>query len=226
LDPVSSRKLHELYRTMLGCYGPQHWWPGDTPFEVMVGAVLTQSTNWRNVEKAIANLKASGVLDIRSLAELPLEQMALLVRPSGYYNVKAKKLKALCQWLLQGFGGSLDNLFALDTVVLRQELLEVYGIGEETADSIILYAAAKPVFVIDAYTRRIMGRLKLGPADGSYGGLQAYFMHNLSHDSALFNEFHALFVRHGKDVCRKTGPRCAGCCLTRMCARQSEGNRD
>lgn len=226
MDPATNRKLHQVYRTMLGCYGPQHWWPGETPFEVMVGAVLTQSTNWRNVEKAIANLNGSGVLDIRSLAELPLDRIAPLVRPSGYYNVKAKKLKALCHWLMEGFGGSLDNLFALEAVVLRQELLQVYGVGEETADSIILYAAAKPVFVIDAYTRRIMGRLKLGPADGSYGELQSYFMGNLRHESVFFNEFHALFVRHGKEVCRKTGPRCAECCLARICARQPEANRD
>lgn len=226
MDPATNRELHQVYRAMLDRYGPQHWWPGESPFEVMVGAVLTQSTNWRNVEKAIANLKMSGVLDIRSLAELPGERIAPLVRPSGYYNVKAKKLKAMCQWLMASFGGSLDNLFALDALVLRQELLNVYGIGEETADSIILYAGGKPLFVIDAYTRRIMGRLKLGPADGRYAGLQSYFMGNLPHDSAFFNEYHALFVKHGKDFCRKTAPRCPECCLARICARQAEATCD
>lgn len=202
---------------MLTCYGEQHWWPGEGPFEVLVGAVLTQSTNWRNVEKAIANLKKAGVLNVENLAEMPEAQTAAMVRPSGYYHVKAKKLKSLCSWLKTRFGGRLDRLFALETAELRKELLGVYGIGAETADSIILYAAGKPVFVVDAYTRRILGRLRLGPGDDSYTALQTYFMNNLPHDAGLFNEFHALLVRHGKEVCRKSAPLCSECCLKLQC---------
>ncbi|MBI4330208.1 MAG: endonuclease III domain-containing protein [Chloroflexi bacterium] len=215
--PETAARLSRVYDLLLDQYGPQHWWPGDGPFEVMVGAVLTQSTNWRNVEKAIANLKAAGALNVESLAELPEARIAGMVRPSGYYNTKARKLKAMCSWLKSRFAGSMERLFGLDTAALRQELLGVYGIGEETADSIILYAAEKPIFVVDAYTRRITGRLGLGPADDGYGTLQAFFMENLPHRVPLFNEFHALLVRHGKDVCRKTAPRCPGCRLASLC---------
>ena len=200
---------------MMSCYGPQHWWPAKEPFEVMVGAILTQSAAWRNVEKAITNLKAAGVLSPQALRRLSLSELAAIIRPSGYYNAKARKLKSLVQWLGE-YQDNLDDLFAHSTDHLRQELLSVYGIGEETADAIILYAANKPVFVIDAYTRRIVNRLGLAPEGNSYAAYQALFRDNLPVDPALFNEYHALLVCLGKDVCRRS-PLCRQCCLHDDC---------
>ncbi len=208
----TAEALTDIYNRLFDHYGPQHWWPGETPFEVIIGAILTQSTAWANVEKAIANLKASGLLDPISLDEIATAKLATLIRPSGYYNAKAVKLKACVERLNREHDGSLDNLFALDTGELRKELLSIHGIGPETADSILLYAAHRPVFVIDAYTKRIIGRLGLAPSSDSYEAFQQLFMENLPHDEGMFNEYHALLVRHGKDVCRKT-PRCEGCCL-------------
>jgi endonuclease-3 related protein len=208
----NAQTLNDIYDRLFDRYGPQHWWPGDTPFEVIIGAILTQSTAWINVEKAISNLKTEGLLDPISLDEIATDKLALLIRPSGYYNAKAAKLKAFVERMNQEHGGSLDKLFALDTGDLRKELLSIHGIGPETADSILLYAAHRPVFVIDAYTKRIIGQLGLAPANDSYEAFQRLFMDNLPQDERLFNEYHALFVRHGKDVCRKT-PRCEGCCL-------------
>ncbi len=209
------KTLQEIFERLLRRYGPQHWWPGETPFEVIVGAILTQSAAWSNVEKAILNLKASCALSPRVLRELPEPELAGLIRPSGYYNAKARKLKAMAGWLQQ-YGDSLDRAFAKDIPALREELLAVHGIGEETADSIILYAAGKPIFVIDAYTRRIMGRLGLRPAREGYGGYQALFTANLPADARLFNEYHALLVCLGKYACRKQ-PRCGECCLKDLC---------
>lgn len=208
--------LREIYDRLLGCYGPQHWWPGDSPFEVMVGAILTQSAAWGNVEKALANLKGAGSLSAAALRQLNLPQLARLIRPSGYYNAKAQKLKALAQFL-EAFDDDLARLFSLETGELRRRLLSVHGIGEETADSIILYAAAKPTFVVDAYTRRILERLGLGPASTSYAAFQAFFQASLPQEAQLFNEYHALLVRHGKEACRKL-PRCPVCCLRDICA--------
>lgn len=214
--PSDRSRLNAIYRRLLKHYGPQYWWPGEGAFEVIVGAILTQSTNWMNVEKALANLKKAGALNAGTLADLPENQTAALVRPSGFFNAKAAKLKAVCFWLKERYDCRLERLFALDIPELRAELLGVYGIGPETADSIILYAAGKPVFVVDAYTKRILKRLGLGPAGDSYAKVQAYFMDNLPHKASLFNEFHALFVRHGKDVCRKS-PLCLQCCLDNIC---------
>ena len=220
--PRRRAQLLSLYRTLLTHYGQQHWWPGGGAFEVIVGAILTQSTNWQNVEKALVNVKKAGALDARVLAELPESQLAGLVRPAGFFNAKAARLKAFCVWLRNSYDCSLETLFALDLVTLRKELLGVYGIGPETADSIILYGAGKPIFVVDAYTKRILGRVGLGPGGDSYAGMQGYFMSNLPHEAALFNEFHALFVRHGKEVCRKS-PLCSQCCLGRRCSRLFDG---
>jgi endonuclease-3 related protein len=207
----TAQALTVIYDQLFDRYGPQHWWPGDSPFEVIIGAILTQSTAWSNVEKAIANLKAEGLLDPVSLDEIATDKLAALIRPSGYYNAKAAKLKAFIE-RLRKYDGSLDRLFELNTGDLRKELLSIHGIGPETADSILLYAAHRPVFVIDAYTKRIIGRLGLAPASDSYEAFHQLFMENLPHDEGMFNEYHALFVRHGKEVCRKT-PRCEGCCL-------------
>lgn len=213
----NSTLLH-VYHLLLTHFGPQHWWPGDTPFEVMVGAILTQSTAWQNVEKAIGNLKAAGVLSPQALRDLPLDEVARLVHPSGYYNAKARKLKALVTWLGETCADDLDTLFHRDTGVLREQLLAVHGIGPETADSILLYAAGKPIFVIDAYTRRIMTRLGLATEKDTYARFQRLFTDALPPDAPLFNEYHALLVRLGKTVCRKQ-PRCAACPLFDTCPR-------
>jgi endonuclease-3 related protein len=215
-DEAVDQTLLRVYQGLLDCYGPQHWWPADSPFEVIVGAILTQSAAWSNVEKAINNLKAEGVLSPDALCRLPVEELGRLVYPSGYYNAKAAKVKSFVTWLAERYEGDLDRLFALEVPLLREQLLSVHGVGEETADSIILYAAGKPVFVIDAYTRRIMDRLGLGAQANTYSAYQDIFMRHLPHDEALFNEYHALFVRHGKDVCRKS-PRCGECCLVHLC---------
>jgi endonuclease-3 related protein len=197
-------------------YGPQHWWPADEPFEVMVGAILTQSAAWVNVEKAINNLKAAGMLSPRALRRLSQNELASLIRPCGYFNAKARKLKALAEWLGQAYGDDMAKMSAISLKRLRPQLLAVHGIGEETADSIILYAANKPIFVIDAYTRRIIDRLGLAPSDNTYSAYQSFFMENLPHRTALFNEYHALLVNHGKKVCRQR-PLCRECCLKDIC---------
>jgi endonuclease III related protein len=204
--------LRDVYRKLSERYGPQHWWPALGPFEVIVGAILTQSTAWTNVEKAVANLRAAGRLSAAALHDLPEPDLAALIRPCGYYNVKARRLKAFVTWFNEGYGGDLGRMFSGDTATLRRELLGVYGIGEETADSILLYAGGRPVFVIDAYTRRTFRRLGLAPAPDSYAAFQAMFMENLPADPRLFNEYHALLVRLGKEACRQS-PRCTACPL-------------
>jgi endonuclease-3 related protein len=210
--------LLDIYHLLYDSYGRQYWWPADAPFEVIIGAILTQSTAWTNVEKAIANLKAAASLDPQSIHRIPIEELARLIRPSGYYNAKALKVKAFVERLCTKYDGDLDELFQLDTDSLRHELLSIHGIGDETADSIILYAACRPVFVIDAYTRRILNRLGLAPAKDSYSAYQTLFTDNLPANEKLFNEYHALLVRHGKQVCRKT-PLCNGCCLRSLCSK-------
>ncbi|HEX9897263.1 MAG TPA: endonuclease III domain-containing protein [Dehalococcoidales bacterium] len=207
--------LLEIYRRLFDCYGPQHWWPGETPFEVMVGAILTQSTAWQNVEKAINNLKSAGALSPEALRQQSAEEIARLIHPCGYYNAKTRKLKALIDWLGAG-NDNLERLFATETDELRKQLLAVHGVGPETADSILLYAANKPVFVIDAYTRRTLMRLGLARGKSAYDDYQQLFMRNLPSDTQLFNEYHALFVRLGKTVCRKQ-PLCRDCCLFDIC---------
>ena len=210
------QSLKQIYQRLFGKYGPQHWWPADEPFEVIVGAILTQSAAWTNVEKAINNLKEAGELNPVAIRMIPVDELAQFVYPSGYYNVKARKLKAFADQLGEIYDDSLEKMFAYDIPQLRSRILSIYGIGQETADSIILYAARKPVFVIDAYTHRIMDRLGLNPDKGNYNALQALFMDNLPHDEALFNEYHALFVRHGKETCKKS-PLCHNCCLSDLC---------
>lgn len=211
-----SQALLDIYRRLMAGYGPQYWWPAREPFEVIIGAILTQSAAWGNVEKAIANLRAAGALSPEELRRLTVTEVAALIRPSGYYNAKTLKLKSFAHWLGECFDDDLDKLFAGNIDSLRQQLLSVYGIGQETADSIILYAAGKPIFVIDAYTRRIIDRVGLAPAGHSYAAYQAFFMDNLPGDVGLFNEYHALLVRLGKDVCRKR-PLCPQCCLNNIC---------
>ncbi len=211
-----SGRLVDIYRRLYVAYGPQHWWPGETPFEVIVGAILTQSAAWANVEKAIANLKAVGALSPESLGGLSEGELARLVYPAGYFNAKARKLKAFVALLAQRFDGEVERLLAAPVEELRAPLLATHGIGPETADSILLYAAGRPVFVIDAYTRRLFSRLGMTPSRDSYDSWQALFMGNLEADAALFNEYHALIVRHGKEVCRRE-PRSEACPLLEGC---------
>jgi len=207
-----SEILRNIYRKLFECYGSQHWWPAQEPFEVIVGAILTQSTAWTNVEKAIANLKNAGKLTPQSLRQTPDSELAGLIHPCGYYNVKSRRLKSFAHWLGEQHGDDLNKLFAGDINHLRLQLLGIYGIGEETADSIILYAGNKPTFVIDAYTRRIIDRMGLAPEGNSYSAYQSLFTANLPAETRLFNEYHALLVRLAKEVCRKR-PLCHYCCL-------------
>lgn len=209
------RPLEEIYQRLLARFGPQHWWPGDTPLEIMVGAVLTQNTNWENVEKAIANLKAADLLDLQRLAELPTSLLAELIRPSGYYNLKAVRLHNLLR-AITAEHDSLDSFFAADRETLREQLLAIKGIGPETADSILLYAAEKPTFVIDAYTHRLLLRHDLIWEESDYHEMQELFLASLPEEVALFNEYHALIVRVGKEYCRKSRPRCGECPLREM----------
>ncbi|RJQ43731.1 MAG: endonuclease III domain-containing protein [Nitrospiraceae bacterium] len=204
--------LSDIYNTLFKSFGPQHWWPGETPFEVAVGAILTQNTNWGNVEKAIDNLKREKVLTAKALHEMPHEKLASLIRPAGYFNVKAKRLSEFLSFLITHYKGSMSNMIKKDTATLRHGLLNVKGIGPETADSILLYALEKPVFVIDAYTKRVLSRHKIIPEDSTYHEMQELFHNNLPMDVSLFNEYHALFVMVGKHYC-KPKPRCAECPL-------------
>ena len=209
---LGKEELLQIFQHLLREIGPRGWWPADSPFEVMVGAILTQNTAWANVKKAIANLKAHGLLDPQKLHAVPEAELAELIRPSGYYNQKAKKLKAFVAYFLRRYGGSVKRMKSQSTEKLRRELLQLYGIGPETADSILLYALDKPVFVIDAYTHRIFERH--GWLDGrlSYDEFQRLFHRHLGPDAELFNEFHALLDYVGHFYCRRT-PRCEACPL-------------
>lgn len=204
--------LMNLYGRLLYHFGHRNWWPGDSPFEIVVGAILTQNTNWKNVEKAIANLKRAGVLSYKKLLAISEEQLAELIRPSGYYNQKAKKLKAFLRFLKHENKGSLKKMFAQETAALRRQLLEIHGIGPETADSILLYAGSHPVFVVDLYTYRVATRHGWVPEGIDYNGLQRFFMDRLPNDVSLYNDYHAQLVAVGNRFCRKT-PQCDECPL-------------
>lgn len=209
---TTRQELIEIYQLLFDAFGPQHWWPGDTRIEIITGAILTQNTNWTNVEKAINNLKAAGCLSAEKLHSLELSKLAELIRPAGYYNIKAKRLKNFLDWLFENYGGNLKNLDSLNTEQFREDLLAVKGIGRETADSILLYAFERPVFVVDAYTARITIRHRLIEPDADYEQLRYLFESNLPEDIQLFNEYHALLVRTGKEFCRPKA-RCPGCPL-------------
>ena len=213
---LENGRLVDIYERLYTAYGPQHWWPGDSAVEIIVGAILTQSAAWSNVELALANLKAAGLLSPDGIAALSEDELADLIRPSGYYNAKARKLKAFVRLLDERAGGDLERLLALPAAELRALLRATHGIGPETADSILLYAAGQPVFVIDAYTRRIFSRLAVAPEVDTYDCWQSVFSESLPADAGLFNEYHALIVRHGKQVCRKL-PLCGVCPLSTIC---------
>lgn len=204
------RKLRRLYDGLHRSFGRQYWWPAKTKFEVIVGAILTQNTAWSNVEKAIANLSREKLLTPASLKAIKKRKLARLIRPSGYYNIKADRLKNCVNFIFKNYGGSLKNMFSKNIRSLRRELLGVNGLGKETVDSILLYAGEKPIFVVDAYTRRILSRHKLIAADTDYDAIQRLFMDNLPPDTELFGEYHALLVKLAKDICR-TKPRCSLC---------------
>ena len=202
-----------IYKKLFYHFGPQHWWPADTPFEVMVGAILTQNTNWLNVEKALDNIKREKLLTPHKLYRISEKRLALLIRPAGYFNIKAKRLKAFLHFFFQSCAGNFKKMRLVKTYDLRHQLLCVNGIGPETADSILLYALERPIFVVDAYTKRFLLRHELIKEDASYDEMQNLFMQNLKCDVKLFNEYHALLVKLGKDTCLKTNPKCAACPL-------------
>jgi len=206
-------KVRRFYDALLQAWGPQGWWPGETPLEVCVGAILTQNTNWKNVERSMANLKLAGPLSVEALWNMPAEQLAEQIRPAGYFRLKAGRLRNFLALIVDDFGGSLDALFELPTGALRDTVLGVRGIGRETADSMVLYAAERPVFVVDAYTLRIAFRHGLVDQDCDYDLLQETLASPLETDVALFKNYHALLVRAGKEHCRKASPRCTGCPL-------------
>ena len=203
--------LLKIYNSLYNYFGPLNWWPGDTPFEIMVGAILTQNTSWSNVEKAIDNLKKEDLLEPRKLYHINQEELTQLIKPSGYYNIKAKRLKNFVNIFVNDFEGSAEKMFSGDSKELRKKLLKVNGIGPETADSILLYAGEKPFFVVDAYTKRIFSRHKLISKDSTYYQIQEFFSKNLDRDVKLFNEFHAQIVMLGKTICTSRNPNCAKC---------------
>lgn len=207
--------LQEVYQRLYSAYGPQHWWPGQGPFEVIVGAVLVQNTNWKNVERAIQNLREAGLLEPRRLAKTPLAELEELIRPAGYYRIKARRLRNLLEMIVRRYGGSLERMFAAPMERLREELLQVRGIGPETADSILLYAGGFPTFVVDTYTHRVLARHGWIGFDADYYQIKEYFESQLEPDVSLFNEYHALLVRVGKQHCRRQ-PKCSGCPLEEM----------
>ena len=208
--------LTEAYRRLFDVFGPQHWWPGETPFGVIVGAVLTQNTSWRNVERAIDNLRQADLLEPRALYDVPVEELEELIQPAGYFHVKARRLRSLLEFIVEQYDGSLEAMFRTELSELRGRLLGVHGIGPETADSILLYAGGLPSFVVDAYTHRVFARHGWIGFDADYHQIQDYSQGALPQDVQLYNEYHALLVRVGKDFCRKTNPKCAECPLREM----------
>ncbi len=213
---TTSQTLLNIYHRLLERYGPQHWWPGDSPFEIIIGAILTQSAAWANVDRALTNLKQAGVLTPGALRDLPGDTLADLLRPSGYFNAKARKVKAFVEHLGSRHQDNLEAFLRQPAERLRQELLSIHGIGEETADDILLYAAGYPFFVVDAYTRRILERLEITPQGATYQDWQALLHGALPRETPLFNEYHAMLVAHGKATCRKS-PLCEVCCLLDLC---------
>ena len=201
-----------IYERMNARFGNLRWWPADGPFEVMVGAILTQNTAWTNAEKAIGSLRERGLLSPAALSRIGEEALAGIVRPSGFFRIKARRLKTFVRFFLEEFGGSAEEMSKIETGLLREKLLGVPGVGPETADSILLYACEKPSFVSDAYTRRILLRHRLIPETADYEWIRNLFMENLPPDVPLFNQFHALFVQTGKEFCGRT-PRCVPCPL-------------
>lgn len=211
------QKLARIYDLLLDHFGPRNWWPAQSDLEMITGAILTQNVSWKNTVTALDQLKASGVLSIEGLGKVPLEELARLIKSTRYHNTKAKKLKAFITFLKDKHNSSLDDLLSLPLQELRNELLSIYGIGEETADAITLYAGLKPIFVVDTYTRRIYQRLGMFPEKITYREMQEFFMEHLSHDVQLYNEYHALIDGLGNRYCSSKNPRCSECPLHEIC---------
>jgi endonuclease-3 related protein len=210
---TTADRLLVIYERMFAQLGPQHWWPAETPFEVMVGAILTQNTSWKNVERAIDNLKGVGLMSLEALSTLPSGLLAEYIRPAGYYNIKAGRLHNLLTFINEHHGGDLQAFLDHPLPHLREQLLSIKGVGRETADSILLYAANLPVFVVDTYTHRILVRHQVIDEEFGYEAIQELFMDNLACDTRLYNEYHALLVRVGNVYCKKNNPNCAACPL-------------
>ena len=208
--------LTDIYRQLRNYHGPQKWWPADTPFEVMVGAILVQRTTWTNTRRAIDNLKSSGKLSPKSIRDTSENELQELIRPSGFFRSKATKLRALCEFLSERYDDNLDAMSKRPSADLRYELLSIYGVGDETADDIMLYAFKRLYFVVDAYTRRIFGRLGLVDPKLKYADLQSLFHNEIPPNVALYNEYHGLIVIHAKEIC-KTRPACSECPLDSIC---------
>ncbi|MEO0106396.1 MAG: endonuclease III domain-containing protein [candidate division WOR-3 bacterium] len=200
----------DIYEHLFNTFGAQHWWPGESPFEIMIGAILTQNTNWQNVEKAINNIKKADLLHPHKLLANK-DKIPKLIKPSGFYKLKSKRLIAFLKYFVERYGGDVKNFSQKETDYLRDELLSISGIGPETADSILLYALNRPVFVVDAYTRRILSRHKLINENWDYEQIRKFFENNLPADTQLYNEYHALLVRLGKQYCKKNDPLCDTC---------------
>ena len=209
-------KILQVHKHLSKALGPQHWWPGETPFEVVVGAILTQNTNWQNVVRAIHNLREADLLDPHALYNVASEELEELIRPAGYFRVKAGRLRSLLKFLIERYDGSLEKMFRTALPDLRAELLAINGIGPETADSIMLYAGNLPTFVVDAYTHRVLARHGWIDFEADYHQIQEYLLASLPQDSQLYNEFHAQFVHLGKHYCKKTSPKCRECPLFEM----------
>lgn len=206
------RVLGQAYKKLFDAYGKQYWWPAKTKFEVIVGAILTQNTNWVNVEKALNNIRKEGLLNFKALESISIEKLALLIKPAGYYNIKAKRLKNFIGFFSGEYQGSLKKMGCEKPDILREKLLRVNGIGPETADSILLYAVGVPVFVVDAYTKRIFSRHGLVDEEDDYPAIQKLFTDNLEPNEKIFNEYHALIVKLAKEHCR-VKPQCEECPL-------------
>ena len=206
-------RLQDMYDRLYDFYGPQNWWPAQSSFEMLIGAVLTQNTNWQNVRKTIDNLREHDLLDFDTICSISVDELATLIRSSGYYNLKARRLRNLVDMIRDEYDGSLEQLLSEELEVARASLLSVKGIGPETADSILLYAGRFPIFVVDAYTHRVFSRHDLVDEECDYHSLQDLFMDNLPHEAELFNEYHALIVRVGKEFCKKKQPLCDHCPL-------------
>lgn len=216
LADMAKKEFLEIYRVLLDHYGEQRWWPAESAIEMIVGAVLTQNTNWKNVEKAIAVLRERNLLSFEALAKITQEELADFIRPAGYYNLKTTRLKNLLQMIADEYGGSMQQFINDDLYNSRENLLKVKGVGEETADSILLYACGHPTFVVDTYTHRVFSRHNLLAEECTYGDIQESFMDNLPSDPDLYNEYHALIVRVAKEYCRKSKPLCEQCPLNFM----------
>jgi endonuclease-3 related protein len=207
-----SNRIKEFYKSLYSRYGPQDWWPAESELECILGTILTQNTSWKNVEKAFENLKSRGLISVVKLDSISTEKLAWLIRPSGYFNQKAIKIKTFISYVKKTYDGDLDKMLDEDTDQLREELLSLKGIGPETADSILLYALKKPVFVIDAYTYRVLSRHSMIPTEASYQEMQELLMNSVPNDVQVFNEYHALFVKVGKEHCKRKAL-CRGCPL-------------